>query len=333
MHMDVLSVGGKDYVKANVIAKDLGYTADYVGQLCRSRKVDAKLVGRSWYVDRNSIHLHRTNRYRSTQAKSIETLKETLEVVQSSEDVLPVHIRTSHSAGVVPKAYRAKTPAYIAYSDDPADLLPKVMKDPVEIPVGLADAESVSVKSSGERYVFQTPELQPIKFQGKLKLTNIEDELIDEKGERGRRIHPKWVFGDKKKKALNLAKSAFKAEEIKGDEQEKTIAPVPPKKTKQKTAHLEVSEDPLEANVPVDIEAIEEKASVSRIALFASFATSLALVLLVLVFEQNITVADGVQSISYSLKLENLTASAYTAYEDLSRVVDVVEFSTMFFFL
>ena len=42
--MKELAIDGKKYVKASAIAKDLGYTSDYVGQLCRGGKIDAQLV-------------------------------------------------------------------------------------------------------------------------------------------------------------------------------------------------------------------------------------------------------------------------------------------------
>ena len=81
--MEVLNVGGKEYVKASVIARELGYTADYVGQLCRGRKVNAKLVGRSWYVDRDSMGLHKEGRYRGSQVKRRKALHEEVKELKS----------------------------------------------------------------------------------------------------------------------------------------------------------------------------------------------------------------------------------------------------------
>lgn len=119
--MDVLSVGGKNYVKASVIARDLGYTSDYVGQLCRTHKVKARLVGRSWYVDKESIQQHKQTRYRSSQAKSKEELKEHIRVQRE-----PVF---SHS----PAPYMAYSsvrmaPVRISYDTDDTELFPTVQK-------------------------------------------------------------------------------------------------------------------------------------------------------------------------------------------------------------
>lgn len=73
--MEEISLNGEKYIKASVIAEKLGYTADYVGQLCRSKQVDATLVGRSWYVGEKSISEHKKNRYRSTLSKSKESVR------------------------------------------------------------------------------------------------------------------------------------------------------------------------------------------------------------------------------------------------------------------
>lgn len=49
--MDELQISGKRYISAKRIAKENGYTADYVGQLIRGGKVTGQKVGRAWYVD------------------------------------------------------------------------------------------------------------------------------------------------------------------------------------------------------------------------------------------------------------------------------------------
>lgn len=77
--MDKISVKGESYIKGSVIARELGYTADYVGQLCRSGQVECTLVGRSWYVSEKSIRAHKKNRYRSNQAKSLSAVRQMVE--------------------------------------------------------------------------------------------------------------------------------------------------------------------------------------------------------------------------------------------------------------
>ena len=90
--MDVLTVGEKSYVKASVLARELGYTADYIGQLCRGKKVDAKLVGRSWYVEKDSIQSHKSTRYRSTGVKTHQAIEAHVAVHRDNRvHAVPIH--------------------------------------------------------------------------------------------------------------------------------------------------------------------------------------------------------------------------------------------------
>jgi len=62
---DTLILEGKTFISSKRAARIAGYTTDYVGQLCRSEKINAKLLGRNWYVEENSIKNHKL-RSRST---------------------------------------------------------------------------------------------------------------------------------------------------------------------------------------------------------------------------------------------------------------------------
>lgn len=57
--MDELTIGDKTYISSKRAAEITGYAKDYVGQLCREGRVEATLVGRSWYVLESSIRAHR----------------------------------------------------------------------------------------------------------------------------------------------------------------------------------------------------------------------------------------------------------------------------------
>lgn len=56
---EAVEIGGKMYLPSGRAAKLVGYTKDYVGQLARMGKLDAKLVGRGWYVTEDSIRAHK----------------------------------------------------------------------------------------------------------------------------------------------------------------------------------------------------------------------------------------------------------------------------------
>ena len=57
--MNEITIGDKTYISSKRAAEITGYAKDYVGQLCREGHVDAKMVGRSWYVYEPSIRAHR----------------------------------------------------------------------------------------------------------------------------------------------------------------------------------------------------------------------------------------------------------------------------------
>src|ERR1035437_1997522 len=78
MHSVILN--GKNYISSRRAAKLCTYTTDYVGQLCRSGKLDCTRVGRVWYVTEESVLKHKQNADESFAATrkfdSIKPLKE-----------------------------------------------------------------------------------------------------------------------------------------------------------------------------------------------------------------------------------------------------------------
>lgn len=57
--MDEITIDDKTYISSKRAAAITGYAKDYVGQLCREGRVEARLIGRSWYVLEDSIRKHR----------------------------------------------------------------------------------------------------------------------------------------------------------------------------------------------------------------------------------------------------------------------------------
>src|SRR6266481_7336646 len=86
--MNELTIEGKLYISSKRAAEMTGYAKDYVGQLCREGHVEARMVGRSWYVLESSIRGHRFG----TEAQS------TFQEANSSD-----------STSVLPDAYTAPT--------------------------------------------------------------------------------------------------------------------------------------------------------------------------------------------------------------------------------
>ena len=53
--MDELIFAGNKYISSKRASKLTGYTADYIGQICRADKIECRLVGRNWYINEREI--------------------------------------------------------------------------------------------------------------------------------------------------------------------------------------------------------------------------------------------------------------------------------------
>ncbi len=124
--MDNISLKGENYIKSSKIAAELGYTTDYVGQLCRGGLVAATLVGRTWYVSEKSIKEHKKNRYRSNQAKSFTAIRK---LVEDHKDKRSDNLMN-------------RTVSVAAYEEDSEPLLPRIEK--VVQKIAYYENESVS---------------------------------------------------------------------------------------------------------------------------------------------------------------------------------------------
>lgn len=56
-----LTLEGKKYISASRASKISGYNSDYLGQLCRSGKLDCKFISRVWFVTEESLLEHQKN--------------------------------------------------------------------------------------------------------------------------------------------------------------------------------------------------------------------------------------------------------------------------------
>lgn len=286
--MDVLTLGEKKYVKASVIARELGYTADYVGQLCRGGKVDAKLFGRSWYVHKDSIGEHKSTRYRSTQAKSVQAVK--IHIAESTIEESP---RVDHNPSMFYAHNRQKpTPRYVT---DESPLMPHAVKSG-NLRVELAEATAVSIGSSDATYSFNAPKLPIVKFKGALSLTEFDDaEVPVEEG--SSIIHPKEVQKLKSEhtahtKAISAEKSTYK--KLRGH---KIVAV----ETDAEQVTELIFSEPMQVGPNYYLSVI------------TSTVVSCAVVVLLLGMETHVFATQQTLVTKYQFGIENLTATVYNA--------------------
>jgi len=122
--MQRISLGDREYVKASEAAKKFKYTQDYVGQLCRSDKVDVRLVGRVWYVNLESITEYRKTKH-ATQKNNAKNVA-TSSVSAKRSKVEPVlRPKTVRTLNLNPLSRVAVTkPLTASYSNDKVSLIP-----------------------------------------------------------------------------------------------------------------------------------------------------------------------------------------------------------------
>jgi hypothetical protein len=89
MAQDSLMLEGTQYISSKRAADLTDYTKDYVGQLCRAKKVDAHLIGRNWYVSEEGILAHKRGEGKHSKKKADEgdssIVEEPIELEMASE--------------------------------------------------------------------------------------------------------------------------------------------------------------------------------------------------------------------------------------------------------
>ena len=188
--MITVTLDGVEYTKASSVAKQFGYTADYLGQLCRGKKVNARLVGRSWFINIPSLEAHREKKYQNLPKKKTSDVA-TPEVVVSEESEKTSDTTSKKYLRRVPSPQaklhrvieRQTADGYtkhvsVRYEVDDNSLIPKVTGSPkvTLLKVGIAGAESLPVKSADKKVSTLKPQPLPdFALSGALSISEIPD--------------------------------------------------------------------------------------------------------------------------------------------------------------
>jgi len=106
----VVSFDGKDFISASRAAKITGYNQDYIGQLARKGAILSRQVGNRWYIDRDALVTHKTEKDRMLGA------------VQSASVGIP-HALAPETPAV--SSYKGSGP-YLTYIREDGDLIPAI---------------------------------------------------------------------------------------------------------------------------------------------------------------------------------------------------------------
>ncbi len=115
--MDTVVFADKKYIKASKAALASGYTADYVGQLCRKGKIDAVLLGKTWYVHEDSLNSHKQNSDRANgEVTRKDVRKQREELINQEAPRTKVATESAH--------WRRLLETPISYSSESENLIP-----------------------------------------------------------------------------------------------------------------------------------------------------------------------------------------------------------------
>lgn len=189
--MKEITINGVEYLPASALAKEFKYTTDYIGQLCRGKKVDAQLIGRSWYVNPLSLKNHKKARYsnKPTEVK-ISAAKDTFdeadavhEVKLSRIAVEPVVTKSTVRMSEAAEKNFAKRMDWkpLRYEADGGDLLPnlKTTHPSRIVHVDLAESTDIAIKSSSKPTFMEAEPLPIITLKGKVKIHSLEEDFAE----------------------------------------------------------------------------------------------------------------------------------------------------------
>jgi len=183
--MDTIVFDGIEYTKASAVAKKFRYTSDYVGQLCRSKKVNARLVGRTWFVNIDSVDGYRLKKKQKAEAEHSADLDIDNKTRLVRLSVPPV--LKSKTAQLISNTTRAGSSIKlkVSYDRDEENLIPSLIKKqlpkPRTIRIEQADASKIRVLNSTKHQTsFKAEELPEVSLSGKLVIGDYPEVELQE---------------------------------------------------------------------------------------------------------------------------------------------------------
>lgn len=198
VRMDKVLLDGVEYVKAAVIAKQFRYTADYIGQLCRGKKVDARLVGRTWFVNPLSLEGHQQARYQGDKKEEVPSASEVVAVPVIAKEIkqiskVRIHAQPTRTSIISPfaPAREVVTPQaskrlFVYYEQDEESLLPTLHKkreiNPRTIRIEHVEAKRLAVSGKRrEETMLVAGDLPDVALSGILQITDYQTEIEPDK--------------------------------------------------------------------------------------------------------------------------------------------------------
>ena len=118
---------GKKYISSKRASQLTGYSRDYIGELCRAQELDARMVGRAWFLTLSSLRdyqartsLKEEKRREEVRGAKKDTVSE-LPVFDLKEELAKRRKELAQLQSPLSKSHKA---SLIAYESDSTPLLP-----------------------------------------------------------------------------------------------------------------------------------------------------------------------------------------------------------------
>lgn len=186
--MSIVTINGRDYEKASSLARKYRYTNDYIGQLCRAKKVDSELIGRTWYVNEESLIGHKKGRYLRTLSN------EKIEIIDPEIKLSRVQVNSVNTKKL------AKSDSFnndnsrvknfskridwkpVRYEVDERALIPEIGSETAKnIDISLVDSTKVKIKKLSSTTFLTSDELPEVSMGGTILVSALKenDEVED----------------------------------------------------------------------------------------------------------------------------------------------------------
>ncbi|KND50735.1 MAG: hypothetical protein ABA06_04595 [Parcubacteria bacterium C7867-001] len=169
--MDELTLDGKIYISSKRAAKITGYAKDYVGQLCREGRIEARLVGRSWYVLEDSIKEHRFGGEEADINEENESNSfESTPILEEDEVMIPTATYTSEEATLIPELEEKKE----------EETLEEPQNKPVDDSSSFTDMQSIWKEWFDQERFNASNSISEEVYQEESKEESIDEEIAEE---------------------------------------------------------------------------------------------------------------------------------------------------------
>lgn len=317
--MNTIAFDGVEYIKASVAAKDFGYTSDYIGQLCRAKKIDARLVGRTWFVSSDSIVAHKRNKHAKKASPESSSLSVTAIKTKPSRVKIDsvVKNKTAKLVNNIVSAEPKERILKVAYDRDEEALLPtlvkKVLPPPKRLRIEHANSKKIRIIGQKKKIAnFKAEELPDVALSGKLSITSYPDRVVDSSDDKKPAVDSETAKEDsvsstheKKSSKQKAKKTVVKQPKKTGLQKPTSMSGVKPyasvaASTGPSKAKAEFTPSSIKTQVPVPVSA--------WVMISPAIATILAVIISVVIFSlSSETVAtQTVFNSSFTLQLANL---------------------------